>query len=96
MSTCLLFARVPGPHSISPLRGTRLVLGLTNPIVPALRATMSEVCGPQHVIIGMAYLSSKWFPLYKDSILHNGVEVGYVACEPCGDRRFLNEVVLSE
>eukprot|EP00752_Nemacystus_decipiens_P004106 g3756.t1 len=36
----------------------RLILGLTNGNVPALRSSISEVCGPEHVVVGMTYLSS--------------------------------------
>ncbi|CAB1106620.1 unnamed protein product [Ectocarpus sp. CCAP 1310/34] len=36
---------------------TRLVLGLTNGIMPALRTTLSEVCGKKHVVQGMTYTS---------------------------------------
>lgn len=28
--------------------------------MPALRTTMSEVCGPKHVVVGMTYLTSEW------------------------------------
>ncbi|CAM9674916.1 unnamed protein product [Ectocarpus sp. 6 AP-2014] len=37
---------------------TRLVLGLTNGIMPALRTTLSEVCGKKHVVQGMTYTSA--------------------------------------
>eukprot|EP00752_Nemacystus_decipiens_P005837 g5273.t1 len=37
---------------------SRLLLGLTNGIVPALRISLKETCGPEHVVTGMAYLSS--------------------------------------
>ncbi|CAM9485595.1 unnamed protein product, partial [Laminaria digitata] len=37
---------------------TRFVLGLTNGIALALRTTMHEVCGQEHVLQGMTYLSS--------------------------------------
>ncbi|CAM9674846.1 unnamed protein product, partial [Ectocarpus sp. 6 AP-2014] len=31
---------------------TRFILGLTNGIMPALRTSLSEVCGPEHVVLG--------------------------------------------
>lgn len=34
-------------------------MGLTNGIMPALRTTISEVCGPEHVVLGMTYISGK-------------------------------------
>eukprot|EP00752_Nemacystus_decipiens_P006569 g5915.t1 len=36
----------------------RLILGLTNGNVPALRSSISEICGPQHVVAGMTILAS--------------------------------------
>lgn len=38
----------------------RLVLGLTNGMMPSLQTTVSEVCGPEHVVLGLTYLSSEW------------------------------------
>lgn len=37
----------------------RLILGLTNGITPALRTTLREVCGKEHVLRGMTYLSGE-------------------------------------
>ncbi|CAM9138178.1 unnamed protein product, partial [Hapterophycus canaliculatus] len=37
---------------------SRFILGLTNGIMPALRTTLSEVCGPEHVVLGMTYVSA--------------------------------------
>ncbi|CAM9856631.1 unnamed protein product, partial [Ectocarpus sp. 12 AP-2014] len=36
----------------------RLILGLTNGIMAALRVSLNEVCGPKHVLVGMNYLNS--------------------------------------
>ncbi|CAN0494585.1 unnamed protein product, partial [Scytosiphon promiscuus] len=37
---------------------SRLVLGLTNGIMPALRTSLHEVCGPEHLVVGMTILNS--------------------------------------
>ncbi|CAN0090137.1 unnamed protein product [Ectocarpus sp. 4 AP-2014] len=37
---------------------SRLILGLTNGIMAALRVSLNEVCGPKHVLVGMNYLNS--------------------------------------
>ncbi|CAM9177422.1 unnamed protein product [Scytosiphon promiscuus] len=37
---------------------SRFIMGLTNGIMPALRTTISEVCGPEHVVLGMTYISA--------------------------------------
>ncbi|CAM9145508.1 unnamed protein product, partial [Hapterophycus canaliculatus] len=37
---------------------SRLVLGLTNGIMPALRTSLNEVCGPEHLVVGMTILNS--------------------------------------
>ena len=49
-----LFSR---PHNMPPT--CRLILGLTNGITPALRTTLREVCGEEHVLRGMIYLSGE-------------------------------------
>ncbi|CAN0329539.1 unnamed protein product [Pylaiella littoralis] len=36
---------------------SRLILGLTNSIIVPLRTVLNEVCGPEHVVQGMAYLN---------------------------------------
>lgn len=47
----------------------RLILGLTNGNMPALRTTVNEVCGREHVVVGMIYFSSEWF--YKIKVQSN-------------------------
>lgn len=37
----------------------RFVLGLMNGIMPALRTSLNEVCGPEHVVQGMTYISGE-------------------------------------
>ncbi|CAM9645936.1 unnamed protein product [Ectocarpus fasciculatus] len=37
---------------------SRFILGLTNGIMPALRTTLSEVCGKEHVVQGMTYTNA--------------------------------------
>eukprot|EP00903_Cladosiphon_okamuranus_P022385 g20588.t2 len=36
----------------------RLILGFTNGNVPALRTSVSSICGPEHMVVGMTYLAS--------------------------------------
>lgn len=42
----------------------RFVLGLANGIVPALRTTLRELCGPEHMVRAMSYFSGKGVASY--------------------------------
>lgn len=53
----------------------RLLLGLTNGTMAASRTSLREVCGRQHVVIGMAYLGGENIV----SAVHRGERGGFVA-----------------
>lgn len=50
----------------------RLILGLTNGITPALKTTLREVCGEEHVLRGMTYLSGEGLKAGRSRMLWRG------------------------
>lgn len=42
----------------------RFILGLLNGIMPAVRTTVHEVCGPEHVVMGLAYVGGETHKRY--------------------------------
>lgn len=65
----------------------RFILGLTNGIIPAVRTVTREVCGPEHVVAGMTYVSGEESTAYSTMVraaTHNNflrVLFRFVVCQ---------------
>ena len=57
-STRLAFIR-GSQRPVAPQIESRFVLGMMNGITPALRTTVREICGAEHVVQAMAYIDGR-------------------------------------